>query len=1055
MKLKRLFVLFVLLIPSALFAQRMTIKGKVIDSKTSEPLVGATVRVKNGTSSTVTDDKGMFRLETPSSESIITVTYVGYRVYETKAGDGNLSVQLVNLNSNLNEVVVIGYGSKKRTHLTGSVATVEMKDINDLPVGNLSDALKGQIVGVSVSGGYQRPGQAATITIRNPFYMSKDGGSKDPLFVIDDVIRTKEDFDLLDASEIESISVLKDAAAAIYGIVGSNGVVIVTTKRGKVGASSINYNASAGFSDAPYKPKMLSAYQQAQYFNSYSGGQKDWDTTAMQSLSTYYSPDELAYFKTHNYNWLNDAFQTAFEMRHTLNISGGSDRATYFAGFGYTTQNSNFSGLGYNRYSFRASSDMKLATGLKLGLSLSANLSDKKNTFSKIGGESLDNDWKSLVTQSQMFPSKINGLPVWIPGSGTGSNFNTYNFFAIHGSDNYTDDKETGVDFQASLNYDFPFLKGLRASVNFNKNINNSFGKQYGTVYNTYSFNTLGDKNHYLDTTLQKVYSFKNGDRVRLNPTYTNTYQLNASLNYDRQFGKHQVGLLVGYEQAESSSDGVAGMVEGVLVGGLDNQNFALGTNTSTETISEDGRLAYLGRLDYNYSGKYLLQVQFRADASLRFAPENRWGYFPSASAGWVISQEGFFQGLLNTVNYLKLRGSVGFMGLDATKSYQWARSYAIQTGKAAVYGGNQDMGYAVVTNVELANRNVHWDNVNKYNIGLDAAFLRSRLSGSADWYLDKRYNMLSNLTSAPSFLIGATMPSENFGKGNNFGFETSLSWKDNITKDWSYGITANFNWEDNKILVTDFPVGDKGTFKDPTGKSSDMGFYGYHYLGMFRSQADIDAYVAKYNITKMLGYTVDKLRPGMLYFADIRGPQDPASGKYSGPDGVIDANDETFLNKHQDNHYGLGLNWRVSYKSVSLSVVMGLSWGGVGSVESAATKVGKSVWLNRPAFWADNWTPDNVNAAYPNPYFSSTYDLPSDYWWRSSTQFRINNFNLSYTLPKTLTDKMRFNTIRVYLVGTNVLNFFNPYDYKDNINGSFDAFPQLRTFNFGLNVNL
>jgi len=396
---------------------------------------------------------------------------------------------------------------------------------------------------------------------------------------------------------------------------------------------------------------------------------------------------------------------------------------------------------------------------------------------------------------------------------------------------------------------------------------------------------------------------------------------------------------------------------------------------------------------------------------------------------------------------------------LDATKPYQWLRSYAIQTQRSAVFGGtgNNDRGIAVANNLDLANRAVQWDNVDKYNAGIDARFLNNRLSASFDGFLDKRYNMLSNLTSSPSILIGTAIPSENFGKVNTFGFEASVTWKDNITKNWSYYVTTNFNWMDNKVLVSDFPVGDKGTFKDPTGKSSDMGFYGYHSLGILRTQQDVDNYIAQYNITNLLGYkpgTSSPIRPGMIAYADIRGKLDPATGKYAGPDGIIDANDQDFLKSKAENHYGLGFNWGVSYKTISLSVVMGLSWGGIGSVESAARKKAE-IYSNRPAFWSDHWTPDNVNAAYPAPYYTSTYDVATDFWWRSSTSFRVTNFNLSYSLPRNWAKKAGMSNARIYLVGTNPINLFNPYDYKDNANGSYDVFPQLRAYSLGLNLNL
>jgi len=1054
---KLLLWFFFSLISISVAAQERTVTGKVTDPD-GKPIPGVNVKVKNTTNGTTTNAKGEFTIKAPSAESIISFSHVSFIFQEQKAGtENNIEVKLTTAEKAMDEVVVVGYGTQKKSHLTGAVGTVDPKSILDLPVGNLSEALKGQIVGVGVSGGFARPGEPATITIRNPIFLSKDGGSKEPLYVVDDIIRTKSDFDLLDASEVESISVLKDASAAIYGILGSNGVIVIKTKKGKSGAPSITYSASFGISDAPQMPKMMNAYQHAVWLNDYNAGSKNWDMVATTALPAYYTDDELEYFKYHTYDWLDLAWQKAFETRHTLNISGGSDRATYFAGLSYSSQNSNFDGLRYNRYSFRSGTEMKLATGLKLGLSLSGNLSDKKNTFNKQGNESLDNDWRTLVTAAPYYAPYIKGLPILIPNTNTNSNINNYHYFAVHDLDNYTSSYGTGLNFQGQLTYEFPFVKGLKAGVNYNKNISNNWGKQYGTKYDVYQFAMTGTHNHILDTTVVKSWTLSNGDRVRLNPTISKVYQLNATVNYDRTFGKHQIGALFGYEQSESFADGVAGQVDGVVTGGLDNQNFATGAQASNETTSEAGRLAYIGRLNYSFANRYLFEAQFRADASQNFAPENRWGYFPSFSVGWVVSEEPFFDKATKVFNYLKLRASAGFLGLDATKPYQWLRSYAIQTGKAAVFGGNSDRGLAVVNNVDLANRAVHWDNVDKYNGGIDMRFLRNRLSVTLDGFIDKRTNMLTALTASPSILIGTAIPSENFSNINTFGFEGTATWKTNIGKNWDYRITTNFTWYDNKVLKSDVPKGDIGTFKDPTGRSSDLGFLGYRSLGILRTQADVDAYIAKYHITDLLGYKIGSAtppRPGMIAYEDIRGKFDAATGKYAGPDGIIDANDQDYLKKKSENHYGLGINWGVGYKTIRLDVVMGMSWGGISSVESAARKKAET-YSNRPLFWSNHWTPDNIDAVYPSPYYTSSYDVATDFWWRSSFSFRVTNFNLSYSLPTGLIKKAGFNSARIILTGINPISFFNPYDYKDNANGSFDVFPQLRSFNLGLNVNL
>jgi TonB-linked SusC/RagA family outer membrane protein len=489
--------------------------------------------------------------------------------------------------------------------------------------------------------------------------------------------------------------------------------------------------------------------------------------------------------------------------------------------------------------------------------------------------------------------------------------------------------------------------------------------------------------------------------------------------------------------------------VEGIIVGGLPNTRYGTGANTATETQSEIGRLAYLGRLDYNYASKYLLQFTVRADASTYFAPENRWGYFPSLSLGWVISEEGFFRKSSNAVNFLKLRASVGLLGSDNTKPYQWLQSYKIETGKAPVFGGNNDRGLAVTSDVSMPNRNVKWDKVDKYNAGIDARFLKNRLSVSADGFYDHRYDQLSSLTSSVSLLVGAVIPTENYGKSDNFGYELSIGWKDNIGKDWSYNINSFLSWNDDKRLIGDFSAGDIGTYLDPTGRSSDRGFLGYRYLGIFRTQDQLDQFLTTNPDYKLWGETP---KVGMPYYADVRGPKD-ASGKYAAPDGKIDEEDMDYLTSKADNHYNLGFNWGVTYKTLSLNVVMGMSFGGQGAVESSARSQA-TITANRPAFWADHWTPQHVDAAYPSPYYKDIYNKPSDFWFRSSTTFQVANFNLSYTLPQQWVKKARMDGARLFLIATNPFNLYNPYNYKDN-SGAYDVYPVLKSYSLGLNLNL
>ncbi|CAN5547268.1 TonB-dependent receptor [soil metagenome] len=1019
------------------------ITGTVKDAK-GEPLPGVNVLIKGTKTGTVTDIKGTFRLNLPTGKETLIFSYIGFKTKEFQAnGQTTLAVQLEEDAAALSEVVVVGYGVQKKVSLTGAVATVDMKAVQDLPVNNLSAVLTGQLPGVGVSGGTSRPGENATITVRNPVILSKDGGTLQPLYVIDNVVRSSDDFNALDVSEVEAISVLKDAAAAIYGARSNQGVVVVQTKRGKAGAPKFSYSGSTGISNATL-PNMMNGFEQATYMNdlNYAAGKLATDPLI-------YTPDELAYFKNNNTDWLRTAWKPSTVSRHALNVSGGNEKATYFAGISYNAQDANFNNINTNKWTFRASADMQVTKGLKAALSLSSFIGDKRMYYLKQGGENTENDMRSLLYTPQFAPPYVNGLPIQLSTASNTNTIDAFHFFEVQNSNNYTQTKSTGLNVTANMEYQIPGIKGLKARVLYSRTFDNSFGKQYGTKYNVYSFSMLGDHKHIYGGDLLKTVTLNNGDRVRINPSYIDTYQFNGYLNYDRQFGKHQLSAIAFFEQAETHSDQVAAMAEGVIIDGLDNMRYATGTQTTSETESETGFLSYAGRINYNYANKYLFETAIRYDASTNFAPEYRWGLFPSFSLGWVMSEERFFRDNVHFIDFLKLRGSLGFLGGDATKAYNWLTSYSIQQGKGAVFGGNADRPLVVTPNNAMANRQARWDDNTKYNIGLDAQFLKNRLSFTFDAYYDHRYNMLTALTSSVPLLVGATLPSENYARVNGFGTELSIGWNSKINNDWSYKVNTFFTWSDNKQVLVDVNRGLIGTYLDPTGRSSDMGLLGYHYLGMFRTQQDVDQY-----IEKNPGYTLFGAapKPGMLYYQDVRGPKD-ASGQYTAPDGKITDADLDYLKPKASNHYGFGVNFSTSYKNLSFAAVISGSFGGQAMVEGTARTQGTAT-ANRPQFWADHWTPENPNAKYPSPYYKDTYTVDSEFWYRSATQIAVRNFNVSYGLPTKWAGKAGLSTARLYVVATNPLNLYNPYDYKAN-SGNYDSYPVLRSFSLGLNLGL
>jgi TonB-linked SusC/RagA family outer membrane protein len=1100
-------ILLLTLLSCSVFAQNRTVTGTVTSSDKNEPLIGVSVQVKGGGVGTQTDVNGKFSLKVTNLQNVVLgFTYVSYNYQEhtLKIGETTLNVSMSPSENNLNDVVITSpYGSQRKATLTGAISVVDLKKVEDIPALNMGAVLRGTVPGLSVSGGTSRPGQGTTITIRNPVVFSKDSEQgTSPLFVIDDVIRTKADFDLLDPIQVESVSILKDAEAAIYGVSGANGVIIVRTKRGRQGPPRISFSSSLGLANATTIPKMMSSLELGTYLNDYyqgraaqagypnSGNSYIVDVTSYQRpyytpdgilitpgfaldnnilkgtgtsktadtrVTDFYTPDELDYFSTHSHNYLKEAFQTSQVWREALSISGGNDKVTYFIGGDYVNQNSNFKGINSNKYGLRASVEAKPAKGLTTSLSLSTDVSYNRSYFYKLNSttESLDNDAATLQNVQPWQEYFINGNPVILGSSNTGG-IDNINFFQVQKSNNFTGGTSYITNILGKITYEIPGVKGLTATATMNKNINAANNKQFGTTFNYYKYAGTGTNNHIPGGALVNIYPISNGDRIRLTPTFANSYQLDAGLNYNRTFGKHSIGVLALFEQREQTLEGVAAEADGVIAGALPYQTFTAGAQISTQTgqLSTSGFMSYITRFNYSYADKYLLQLIYRADGSSRFKPGNNWGGFPAASVGWVASQESFFKEHTPWIDLLKFRASVGITGTDATKAYQYNASYNLGTGSGggAVFNGNADRTTAIKSNISIPNGDVQWDTYFKTDYGIDASFLKSRLNFTADYFWNHGYDLLATLQSSVPATIGAAVPTENYGKVNTFGYELSLGWRDHIGKSFTYSFTPFFTWSDNKLLKYDLSTALVGTIQDLTGGSSDHGTFGYRSLGLIRTQEEANAIIAARSAAaggnqnvKILGQAV---QPGMINYEDVDG------------NGVIstDDKDKQYLNKRASNHNSLGLNFSVGYGALNLNVIAGMSWGGVTTLDGKKpfnqSSSGAAITDNRPAYWTDHWTPTNTNAKYPAPYFLSNYDVASDFWLVSSTTLNITSMNLSYSLPTKLVGKIGMASARVYAVATNPVQFINPFpDHYRDFQTALYSYPSLRTVSLGINV--
>ena len=1075
------------------------VQGTVVD-ESGQPVIGATVMVKGSTTGTTTGVDGSFSIPVPKGGAL-EISYIGYITETIDNMAQTKNIVMKEDKQNIEEVVVVGYGTQKKAHLTGSVAAVPMEDIQDISTGNLSNALSGMMPGVSVSGGETRPGSSATIYIRNN--NESISASQPPLYVIDGFILDAAAFNNLDMASVESISVLKDASAAVYGSRAAGGVILVTTKKGKLGAPKISYSGTIGITDAVATPKMLNTYQYGRLWNAVRAA--DPTDVDMNPLTDLFQADELVALKKLNYDLLDKYWKTAVTHQHSVNLSGATEQASYFANISYFTQDGNLGKLDYDRWNFRAGVDLKVTKSLKASLQVSGNYGKRNQPLMKVQNTSSERDYMMLLTHPQYIPEEINGN--YMAAYGISNNeinaTQCYNYAYLQQSSDYARNMSQNMYINGALEYNFGWskiLKGLNLRLSYSKAISTSKSNEMGTQFSLYKlaertgsgqhlYTPMGDEAYYNDVILAggnfqqahggKISNGKDGGYISRDMSRSDNYQLNFTANYARDFGKHSVSALFSIEKTESESENVH--AEGVnpyefstgQSNSLNSQIAGDATTSSSWGRSESGTLSYVGRVNYAYDNKYLLELLVRSDASTKFAPENYWGTFPSVSAGWIVSKEDWFADNVKWIDFLKVRASFGLTGRDNIKAWQWLQTYSIANDKGGVLGENGVAGNHISSG-STVNRNVTWDKSYKGNLGIDWNLLNNRLSFTIEGYYTWDREMLMAFSGSVPGTVGANSASQNYGEMDSWGIEFSTTWKDKIGKDFTYRIGVNTGYSDNKILLKEWPTSNlyRAALK---GDRTDQGTWGMQHIGMFRSFQDIEEYFAKYNITSYMGMTKDQVRPGMLIFKDVRSAQQ-TDGTYLGPDGNVNASDDLVRLSNRSNPYHVTVNLNAEWKGLSLTAQIGASWGGYSTIPSAALKPTdgtNSGWknleyINMPSFWnPDNMfayqdvydgsgnlvVAENRDAHYPNMRYDVNSQV-STFWRVSGTRVTLNRLTLAYSLPKSITSKLGIGAFRVNVTGQNLLSLYNPYPDKfiDPMMG-YGSYPTLRKFTIGLNV--
>ncbi|MBA0882140.1 SusC/RagA family TonB-linked outer membrane protein [Flavobacterium undicola] len=1087
---------------------RTAITGKVVD-KDGLGVIGLNVIEKGTKHAVLTDIDGTYKIQVLKG-AVLQFSYIGMKTVEKTVGASTfINVTMLEDNSTLNEVVVVGYGTQKKSHLTGAVATINPENIQDLPVSNLTEALRGLTPGVAVSNanGSSRPGGAADIQIRQVFGFTKDGNSTIPLIVIDDMVQidpvngkpTQEAFNRLDPSEIESITVLKDGSAAIYGSRASQGAIIVKTKRGKEGKTKFSYYSQFAVNDAISHEKTMNAYEHGIWKNRFLNSQLN--TTP----ANYFSATELEQMKGLDYDWLKEAWKPATQQRHVLNVSGGTDKATYFAGLTYYTQGANLGEQDYNKWNFRVGTNVKVSNSLDFSASVSASTLDVQKSFTKAAANLNDSSFGSLSSGEQADYMYLLHMPKYVPWQTTyngkeywmspfprtdrnlgSANANTtiagWNYFAALDAGKQID-QEFSYNVNLNLTYKVPFIKGLSLKGSYARSQSSANSEQVQLPYDLLRITShnLAD-NHLLNP--NSVYANGGlpetnvrGSRVYYGTDMDNMIQSNFFANYSRTFGDHSIDAMVGVERTESDYKTVRLAYEGT-------SKDYLGSNTTAGPIStnsigekgEAGTLSYLGRLNYSFKDKYLLQLIFRSDASTKFAPRNYWGFFPGAQVGWVVSKEDWFRDNVSWVDNLKLRYSIGKTGKDGIQAWRWQLLYDPIVDKGAQFGNSGGtLGNAISPKV-TPNEDIRWDSNIKQNYGIDLAVLRNRLQISADYYYDRNTDMLIGLagTVGTPISVGGAAAEQNFAAVNAWGTEFSVNWNDKIKDNFSYNVGVNFGFSNNEIKKYPAAADRDPSFNDRVvGSSFYTPVWGFKTWketstgdGILRTDEDVTKYwqylteraTAVGGTPDYMGISnVTLMRKGMLAYQDVAGVYDTATGQRRAADGKVTRNDDYQKLVNQNRTYGFTTNLGIKYEGFYLKSQIATSWGGYNTLDmiKQGTASAHNDWSHE-SFWNDMYdATDNPNGKYPNMGQQDYIFVPSDFWQLNTFRCVVRNLTIGFAIPKEALKTIKVDGINFGITGNNLWDLYNPYPdkYRNMYDDSTSKYPTLRTWSLSMNV--
>lgn len=986
------------------------ISGKITDDK-GQPLEGATIIVKGGNTGVKSDGSGGFSIDAGPNSTLV-ISYVGFETKEVKVG--NESFILVQLRSSFalgDSIVVVGYGTQKRATVTGAISEIKTEDISRNAVADISNSIAGRLPGVIAMQNSALPGDdAAQLFIRGQSTLNDNS----PLVLVDGVERP---FNRIDPNSIESMSVLKDASAtAVYGVRGANGVILITTKRGKESKPTVSVSAYDGIQNPIRKPNYLNSYDYASLYNE---AQLNDDPTLTPDQLTY-SADDIQKYKDHSdpyghpdVDWNKEILRkNAQQQRGSLSLSGGSKTVRYYTSFGMLNQDGVIPNLNYKTYNFLANIDADVTKSTKVSVNVSG-LREKRH-FPGAG----------LSGQGGIFPSTApNAYPVRWENGTWASQFGVQPVADLSES-GYKNWGNNTLQTSFTLVQKLSFVtRGLSFKVLGAYDEGYSSEKDWLTPYRSYQKTATG----YSEVGAGKKPSLEQDFAETRNTAFE------LHLMYNRSFGRHDISGLLLYTQSATYEDGFnAGRSE--YASAAIDQLFGGPTlnRTNDGSASEGGRLGYVGRVTYGFDEKYLFEANFGYNGSENFPSSHRFGFFPSAALGWVISKEDFFSNI-KFVDFLKVRASYGEVGNDKIGARRFLYRQPFYYGAGYVLGGNSPVPVQSIYAGGLANPDVTWEKAKKLNIGVDARFLNNMFVFRADVFYEKRDNILALRNESVPVTFGAELPVENIARVDNRGFELELTHHRKIGN-FEYTIGGNFTLARNKIVFIDeaenIPDWQKRT-GHPMGQN-----FGYVSEGLYMNQQELDSHPK-----------FDWIEPrlGDIMYKDING------------DGQITSDDITAIGHSRVPEIMYGINLGLKYKNFDFNaLIQGAGRSSVYFSDEAAWEFLYSA--NSLETIKGRWTADgsNPNPTYPrlSLYRNEYKKENSTYWLRNGSYWRLKNIELGYTLPKAISERLHIENFRIYIASTNLFTHaqFKEWD-PEAPDGTGLYYPQLKVNNVGFNV--